>query len=172
MNRVLSFVRSTWMNMFNVLIRNDEWNFLFYFAMLPAFLMICFDIIMSIICSIRLRELKFFNVFSPRSWSTLSSSATSVANHPRDYGLKYSRFGSLALHFKSYRNAKAGDVLRCKDGTRFTYMGGKLHGNTLHHVYRSSNGTLYYSTLKPSKWVKSLGSSRLASVVHKKKKSD
>ena len=94
---VAGWLRGEWMTMFNILIRRNQWNFLFYTAMLPAFLMLCFDIIMSIICSVRLRELRFFNVLSPRSWALYRSSSAAVANHVRDGGFRFYRISSLGI---------------------------------------------------------------------------
>ena len=168
---VSGWLRGEWMTMFNILIRRNQWNFLFYTAMLPAFLMLCFDIIMSIICSVRLRELRFFNVLSPRSWALYRSSSASIANNPRDSSLKYSRLNGLSNYLKGYKTIKSNDVVRCKDGMRFIYLGSKLNNGKLYHVYRSSNGSMYYSTLKPSKWSRSSGHSRMASVHISREKS-
>ena len=158
--------------LFNTIIRKNDWNFIFYTAMLPAFLMLCFDIIMSIICSIRLRELRFFNVLSPRSWALFRSSSASVANNLRDYSLKYSRFSGFFNYLRLYKTIKTNDIVRCKDGMRFVYLGAKqLYDSQMYHVYRSSNGSIYYSSMKPGKWSRSSGHSRMASVVLSRKKS-
>lgn len=169
--QVSGWCMGRWNNLFSNIIRKNDWNFLFYTAMLPAFLMLCFDIIMSVICSIRLREIKFFNVMSPRSWSLMRSSSASVSNNPRDYSLKYSRFSGVLNYLRLYKTIKTNDIVRCKDGMRFVYLGGKLHGTQMCHVYRSSNGSIYYSTMKPGKWSRSTGHSRMASVVVSREKS-
>lgn len=85
------------MNLFNTLYRNNEWNFLFYSAVLPAFLMLAFDIVFSFILSFRLRQVKIFNVLSPRSWSALRNSASDPKNYPRDNVIRYSRFSVQGL---------------------------------------------------------------------------
>lgn len=95
--KVAIFVTNEARAFFNVVYRTNTWNFLFYTALLPGFLMLCFDIIMSMILSFRLRELRFFNLFSPRSWYALKNSSADPKNYPRDNFLRYTHFSSHGL---------------------------------------------------------------------------
>ncbi len=177
-DEVLIWFLDSFYNLLNVFYEH-EYSWLFYLALFPAFLMLCFDIIMSFILSVRLRELRFFNVLSPKSWRVVNESRAysqrykavfDSKNHPRESSLKYTRLSSFAMKLKQYKHAKAGDIIRCKDGQKFVYQGAKLgkDGSVL-YVYRNNSG-VYYSNMKPSQWSKSLGSQRNGSVVKSYKK--
>ncbi len=151
----------------------SEWGWMFYLALMPFVLTFCFDLIMSFILSVRLRELKLFNAFSPKSWRMINEtknrsinnySMSDLKNHPRDTFLKYTRLSSLAVRLNQYKHAKAGDIIRSKDGFKSIYQGVKLNkdGSVL-YKYHTNNGILF-STLKPSQWSKSTGSQRMNSV--------
>lgn len=136
-------------------------------ALLPFVLMFCFDLLMSFILSIRHRELKFFNCFSPKSWRIIGDQR----NHTREVSLKYTRLSSLAVGMFRYKNACAGDVIRHKDGTRTTYLGTRMHNGQYVYAYNTQNG-IVFSTLKPSKWAKANGSQRADSTVKVFKKNN
>lgn len=153
--------------LFQTLYAKSDWNFLFYCAMLPFLLMFVFDLIMSFILSIRHRELKFFNCFSPKSWRIIGEQR----NHTREVTVKYTRLSSLAVGMFKYKNARAGDVIRHKDGTRSTYLGARLHNGQYVYAYKTKNG-IVFSTLKPSKWAKANGSERAVSTVKVFKKNN
>ncbi len=156
---------------------NNNWNFLFYTALLPVVLMFCADLIFTFILSFRCREIRFFNVLSPSSWKSLNNlrlnqsvaayrlqSLKEIRNYGRDLAPKYLHLSFFSLRLNKYRKAKAGDVIRCKDGERFVYVGMRLDAkNSPLYAYRGKNG-VYYSTMKPSKWSASTGSQRGASI--------
>lgn len=152
---------------------DSEYSWLFYLALLPALLMFVFDILMTFILSVRLREFRFFNVVSPKSWrmvnevrnrSVNNNLSSDLKNHPRDYFLKYTRLSSLAVRLNQYKHAKAGDIIRCKDGFKSIYQGVKLKKDgTVLYKYET-NSKVLFSTLKPSQWSKSTGSQRMNSV--------
>ncbi len=138
-------------------------NYLFYMAFLPFVLMFVFDLVMSFIFSIKHRELKFFNVFSPKSWRIIGEQK----NFPREVSIKHTRLSPLAiglLRYKSYKNARSGDIIRSKDGFKSTYLGSGLHNGEQVFVYKTSNGFIF-STLRPYEWSKALGSQRNDSTV-------
>ncbi len=154
-------------------IYESEWGWMFYLALMPFVLTFCFDLIMSFILSVRLRELKLFNAFSPKSWRMINESKnrsinnysmSDLKNHPRDIFLKYTRLSSLAVRLNQYKHVKAGDIIRSKDGFKSVYQGVKLNkdGSVL-YKYHTNNGILF-STMKPSQWAKSTGSQRMNSV--------
>lgn len=160
---------------------DSEYSWLFYLALLPALLMFVFDILMTFILSVRLREFRFFNVVSPKSWRMVNEARTrsintpgmhDMKNHPRDILLKYTRLSSLAVRLNMYKHAKAGDIIRCKDGFKSVYQGVKLNkdGSVL-YKYHTNNGILF-STMKPSQWAKSTGSQRMNSVKFTLKKNN
>lgn len=151
----------------------SDYGWMFYLALMPFVLTFCFDLIMSFILSVRLRELKLFNAFSPKSWRMVNEtrnrsinnySMSDLKNHPRDTFLKYTRLSSLAVYLKQYKNAKAGDIIRSKDGFKSVYQGVKLNkdGSVLYKY--ETNSKVYFSSMKPSQWSKSTGSQRMDSV--------
>lgn len=163
-----------WRQLFQTLFARNDYNFLFYTAILPFVLMFCADLIFSFILSFRVRKVQFFNVLSPASWKALNSnrlnqSVTSsriralneVRYRGSDISPKYLRLSTLSLRLKNnYSKARVGDIIRCKDGERFIYCGLRLDVKNRHlYAYRNRGG-VYYSTLKPSRWASSTGSAR------------
>lgn len=165
---------------FLIEIYESEHGWLFYMALLPFVLGFVFDLLMSFILSVRLRELRFFNTLSPKSWRMINETRSQsirapgsgdLKNHPRDTFLKYTHLSSLAVRLNLYKNAKPGDIIRSKDGFKSIYQGVKLNkdGSVL-YKYHTNNGILF-STMKPSQWAKSTGSQRMSSVKFTLKKS-
>lgn len=157
----------------DVIYESEEWGWMFYLALFPTLFLFVFDLMMTFILSVRLRELKLFNAFSPKSWRMLNDSRnrsinnysmSDLKNHPRDTFLKYTRLSSLAVRLNQYKHVKAGDIIRSKDGFKSVYQGVKLNkdGSVL-YKYHTNNGILF-STMKPSQWAKSTGSQRMNSV--------
>lgn len=157
---------------------SNGWNFLFYTAFLPIILTFCADLIFSFILSFKTKEIRFFNVLSPKSWKSFSAnrvnaplsnnrlrSISDLKNHGRDISPKYLHLSSLSIRLNNkYKKAKSGDIIRCKDGERFVYCGMRIDAkNSPLYAYRGKSG-VYYSTMKPSKWSVSTGSQRGASI--------
>lgn len=150
---------------------NSNWNFLFYAALIPVVLMFCSDLIFTLILSVRVRELRFFNCLSARSWRSLRMERFPSSNVRfryikgfKHYGgslePKFLRFSKLSVYLMKYRNIKAGDVIRTVDGLRFIYKGVYVMSDG-HTSYIYENGrSKYYSSLAPKEWVKSSGSIR------------
>ncbi len=154
---------------------NDErWNWIFYLIFFPVILMFIFDLVFSFILSVRMREFRFVNVLSPRSMTTFksslrghSSSAVSsksfiernsringdVKNYPRENSLKYVRFAPAPLLKLMYSKVRAGDSVRTRDGSRFTYCGMRMHEGKPYFAYRNKEG-LYLSSVKPKSFYK------------------
>lgn len=150
-----------------------EYSWLFYFALLVPLMTFVFDLIMSFIFSVRFREFRFFNVVSPKSWRMVNESRnrsinnysmSDLKNHPRDIFLKYTRLSSLAVRLNQYKNAKAGDIIRCKDGFKSIYQGVKLKNDGSVLYKYETNSKVLFSTMKPLQWSKSTGSQRMDSV--------
>lgn len=156
-------------------IYESDYGWLFYMALLPPLMMFIFDLAMTFVLSVRCRELRFFNVVSPKSWHMLNNTKnsslrnTSIIDNKLKSPLFFIRSFSLSPFAMrlSYKKAKNGDIIRSKDGLKSVYAGCKLtaDGKTL-YKYRTNNG-IYFSTLKPYQWAISKGSQRMDSVVNK-----
>lgn len=143
---------------------DDRWNFLFYSAFFPALAMFVVDIVMSFYLSVRCREVRLFNVISPKSWRTLkdvhSVRLTDSKNHSRDFSLKYTKIIPSFLSAKYLKTIKAGDKFKCRDGAKYQYCGMRSGSqNSVLYAYRY-NGKLYYSSLKPSKFATASATAR------------
>lgn len=160
---------------FSFLFNDERWNWIFYMVFLPTVLMFVVDLLLSFIFSIRVREVRFINILSPRSMSTFkagfssrsSSSLSSkkfndrnsringyVKNYPRKNFLKYVRFAPAPLLKLVYSKVSAGDMVRTRDGSRFTYVGMRMYDGKPYFAYRNKDG-VYYSTIKPKSFYKS-----------------
>lgn len=161
--RVFRFFERMFSDLITKTYKATEYNFLFYMALLPFVLMFVFDVVMSFILSIRYRQIKIFNAFSAKSWRIIGEQK----NFPREVSIKHTRLSPLAiglLRYKSYKNARSGDIIRSKDGFKSTYLGSGLHNGEQVYVYKTSNGFIF-STLRPYEWSKALGSQRNDSTV-------
>ena len=129
---------------------------------------------MSFILSIRLRELRFFNCFSSRSWRLYGETKNRVKSSdvrlkPSLGSLRYTRLNrALLMKFKKYRR---GDVVRADDGFKATYLGMRSIDDNYYYAYKTSNG-IYYSRLSPKQFVNSSGSQRLDNTVKSVTKSN
>lgn len=181
-NSVSMWLFSQFRQMLQGLYGSTRYNYVLYMALVPTVLMICVDIIFSFILSVRAREFRHFNCFSARSWQSLRVNSGSVSgnrlyplsgglrNNARDISLRSFRLSDLSLRLTKYKNAKAGDVIRCSDGSRFVYVGLRLDAkNKPLYAYRSNSG-VYYSTFNPRKWSSSNGSTRKLSIAKSVKK--
>ena len=172
--QVISFYYAQTNRFLNQFYTNTKWNYLFYCAMLPAVLAIVFDIVMSFILSVRLREIRFFNCFSPRSWRLLGDNknrvnSSDVRLKPFNSSLRFTRFNSvLFMKFKKYR---AGDVVRANDGFKATYLGMRFFDDNYYYAYKTENG-IYYSRLSPKQFINSSGSQRIENTVKSVTKSN
>lgn len=172
--QVINFYYAQTNRFLNQFYTNPKWNYLFYCAMLPAVLAIVFDIVMSFILSVRLREIRFFNCFSPRSWRLYGDVKNRVKTpdmrlKPFNFSLRFTRFNSvLFMKFKKY---KSGDLIRCKDGFRATFLGMRSINDNYYYVYKTSNG-IYYSRLSPKQFAYSSGSQRIDNTVKSVTKSN
>lgn len=151
-------------NLVNVFFDDDRWNFLFYTAFFPALAMFVIDIVLSFYLSVRYREVRFFNVVSPKSWHQIkdihSVRLTDAKNHSRDYSLKFSRLSPSIITNKYLKSIKAGDKFKCRDGAKYQYCGMRSGTqNSVLYAYRY-NGKLYYSSLKPSKFATASATAR------------
>ncbi len=184
------------MNMFNdffsVLFNDERWNWIFYMIFLPTVLMFVVDLLLSFLFSVRVREVRFINILSPRSMSIFKAGFTShsssslssknfndrnsringdVKNYPRENVLKYVRFAPAPLLKLVYSKVRAGDMVRTRDGSRFTYVGMRMHEGKPYFAYRNKDG-LYLSTIKPKSFYKSNVAKFKSSVVKFFKKGD
>lgn len=171
---VIQFFRVQTNIFLNTIYGKMQWNYLFFCALLPVVLSFVFDIVMSFILSVRLREIRFFNCISARSWRLLGDSknrvnSSDVRLKPFNASLRFTRFNSvLLLKFKKY---KSGDIIRCKDGFRATYLGMRFVDNDYYYAYKTQNG-IYYSVLNPKQFVNSSGLQRIENTVKSVTKSD
>ena len=135
--------------------------------MLPVLLSLVFDIVMTFILSVRLREIRFFNCFSPRSWRLYGDIKNRVKSSDLRLksslgSLRYTRLNrSLLMKFKKYRR---GDVVRADDGFKATYLGMRYIDDNYYYAYKTSNG-IFYSRLSPKQFVHSSGSQRIDNTV-------
>ncbi len=164
-------------NFLQTVYASNSWNFLFYTALLPFVFMFSFDLIFTLIFSIHLKEFRFFNILSVKSWRLFSEQKFSRLNVPNVYRsselrnkgeslmFRFTRVTPFLTRLSRYSRAKCGDVIRCKDGERFVYVGMRLSAdNKPLYAYRNGSG-VYYSLLKPVKWSASSGSVRGTSIV-------
>lgn len=70
---VVSFVVRNLRMILTNFYENPRFNFLFNMALLPVILMFAFDILMSFILSFSSKRIVLFNVFSVRSWQSIST---------------------------------------------------------------------------------------------------
>lgn len=172
--QVIKFYYAQTNRFLNQFYTNNKWNYLFYCAMLPAVLAIVFDIVMSFILSVRLREIRFFNCLSPRAWRLYGDAknrvnSSDVRLKPSNGSLRYSRLNrALLMKFKKYRR---GDVVRADDGTKATYLGMRFFDDNYYYAYKTSNG-IYYSRLSPKQFVHSSCSQRIDNTVKSVTKSN
>ena len=172
--KVITFYYSQTNRFLNVLYNQPKYNYLFYCALLPALLSLVFDIVMSFILSIRLREVRFFNCFSSRSWRLYGDTKNRVKSSDVrlksfNASLRFTRLNSvLFMKFKKYR---AGDVVRANDGFKATYLGMRFFDDNYYYAYKTSNG-IYYSRLSPKHFVNSSGSQRIENTVKSVTKSN
>ncbi len=177
LQEVARFLGQQWASLIN-LIYESEWSWLFLFPLFVSLCALCLDIVLSFAFSVKFRQVKFFNVLSPKSWSMLkgemrNSNRVSLSDVRNSYRYTVARSFSLTpFAFRlRYKKAKAGDLIKSKDGLRSVYSGIKLSadGKTILYKYHTQYGT-YYSTMNPYRWSNSNGSQRLNSVLHKSKK--
>ena len=172
--KVISFYYAQTNRFLNTLYNQPKYNYLFYCAMLPVLLSLVFDIVMSFILSIRLREIRFFNCFSSRSWRLYGDvknrvNSSDVRLKPSLGSLRYTRLNrALLMKFKKYRR---GDVVRADDGFKATYLGMRSIDDNYYYAYKTSNG-IYYSRLSPKQFVHSSGSQRIDNTVKSVTKSN
>lgn len=166
----------------------SEFSWLFYMALLVPMIALCFDIILSIILSLKIRQVRFVNILSPRSWSILKTSGMNYRGAPlnnskiyrtdytdskykmRDFIIRKFKLTPFAMRLK-YKKAKAGDYLLAKDGYGYFYAGIRLDSDnkTILYKYRGRNG-IYFSKLSPYDWANASGSQRMDSVKYKMKR--
>lgn len=171
LQEITLFLSEMWSDFIHVVYESD-WSWLFMFPLFVALCSMCIDIIFSLVLSFRSREVKIFNAFSPKSWSLLVS-------HTRNcnrVGISENKYRSRDWHFRQfsltpfafrlrYKKAKAGDIIKCKDGQKTIYGGIYMgpQGQIL-YKYKTQNG-VYFSTMNPYDWSNSNGSQRLDSAV-------
>lgn len=160
---VIQFFRARTNIFLNTIYGRSQWSYLFFCALLPFVLSFVFDIVMSFILSVRLREIRLFNCFSPRSWRLYGDvknrvNSSDLRLKPLYLSLRYTRVNSVLL--SKFKKFKAGDIIRCADGFKATYLGMRLVGDEYLYAYKTPNG-IYYSRLSPKKFAKSTGSMRI-----------
>lgn len=150
------------------------------------------DLLLSFVYSVRVREVKFINILSPRSMSSFKNGLSShsvhsiqskdysnrnsringdVKNYPRENSLKYVRFMPAPILKILYSKVRAGDSVRTRDGSRFTYVGMRMHNGNPYFAYRNKDG-LYLSSIKPKSFYRINLSKFRSSVVKFFKKGD
>lgn len=134
--------------------RSSDSYFLFLTALLPFILMFCFDIVMSFILSVRSRQLRFFNILSPRSWRTFNSSVyNSLPPDRLKAATPANRHSSTFTNIFSPYIYRVNDTIRCRSGVRAIYLGTRFIDGKKTYLYRVG-GTVYSSNLRPSRFGK------------------
>lgn len=176
-DEVIRFFRTRTNVFLNTIYGKSEWSYLFYCALLPVVLAFVFDLVMTFILSVRLREIKLFNCFSVNSWRLMSESRNKNINRSiSDSRMKplfsFPRFTRLNMFMiLKFRKFRAGDVIYTRDGLKATYLGIRLKDDKYLYAYKTSNG-IYYSRLTPKQFAKSSGSVRLENTVDSVRKSE
>lgn len=150
------FLRSVFMQLFGTLYNTSELKpkqvALFWTALFPVILMIAFDIIMSFIFSIRARDIRFFNVLSPKSWRNFNASAYNNLPVERLKPLtSVNRFSSTFKNIFPPYHYRVNDSFKLKNGYSATYVGCRYIDGLKYYQYRIL-GKTYLSHLKPGKF--------------------
>lgn len=168
------FIDNT-MLFFSNIYDDRRYNFLFYTAFLPVVLMFFTDVIFTFILSFRMKELRFFNVVSPRSWALFRETNSQLKNNVQSNELRYHGLSKFSLYLRSFHRlnrAQAGDIIRNrKDSSYSIYNGIRMYKDKVYYSYVTNQG-IVLSNLKPSKWASSTGSQRRNSIVKVYKKND
>lgn len=122
---------------------------LFWTALFPVILMFAVDIIMSFIFSARSRNIRFFNVLSPKCWRSFNAAAYNHLSADRLKPLtSVNRYSST---FKSFvLPYRVNDSFKLKNGYSATYVGCRYIDGLKYYCYRIL-GKTYLSPLKPVK---------------------
>lgn len=126
--------------------------YLFLTALLPFIFMFCFDIIMSFIFSVRCRQVRFFNLLSPRSWRAFNSSAyNSLPPDRLKAATPANRFTSTFKGIYSPFIYRVNDSIRLRNGYSATYLGTKYVNGQRAYIYRI-DGKLLSCSLRPARF--------------------
>lgn len=155
---------------------NPNYNYIFLTAFLPVLLMFLTDLLFSFILSFRCKELKFFNVLSPKSWKLYGDVKNQyISNSVRSNEMRYHNLSRFSLYLRSFHRlnrAQAGDIIRNrKDSSYSIYNGVRMYKDKVYYSYKTNHG-IVLSNLKPSKWASATGSQRRKSIVKVYKKND
>lgn len=150
LNSVSAFLRKVFLNFFSTFYEYDNGYYLFITALLPFMLMFVVDILLSFIFSIRGREIRFFNVLSPKSWKLFNSQTYNRLPAERLKPMTLTNRNVSLFQPYTYR---VNDVLRLKCGLRATYLGIKYVDGHKAYIYKV-NHKIYSSTLSPGKMVR------------------
>lgn len=152
---VHSFFKYVLSRLFNTFYNTSEikpkQSALFWTALFPVILMFAVDIIMSFIFSARSRNIRFFNVLSPKCWRSFN--ASSYNNLPSDRLKPLTSVNHFSSTFKSFfppYRYRVNDSFKLKNGYSATYVGFRYIDGLKYYNYRIQ-GKTYLSPLKPSK---------------------
>lgn len=139
---------------FQTFYHSDKAYYLFLTALLPFILMFCFDIVMSFILSVRSRQFRIFNVFSPRSWRSFNSSAyNSLPSDRLKAATPSNRYSSTFTNIFSPYIYRVNDTIRCRSGINAIYLGTRFIDGKKSYLYKVG-GTVYSSNLRPARFGK------------------
>lgn len=109
LNTVSQFLQKIFSKFFSTFYEYDGGYYLFITALLPFMLMFVVDILFSFIFSVRSREIRFFNVFSPKSWKSFNSQTynrlPAERLKPSLLTLRYSRLSYFSTQQKIIRES-------------------------------------------------------------------
>jgi hypothetical protein len=144
-------VRTVFTKFFSTFYNDGDKYPLFLTALLPFLLMFVVDIVFSFVLSIRAREVRFFNVLSPRSWRTFNSSAyNSLPPDRLKAATPANRHASTFTNIHMPFIYRVNDTIRLRSGVHALYLGTKYINGQKAFVYRIG-GKIYSSTLRPGK---------------------
>lgn len=155
MGDVFQFLLRTVFTKFFSTFYNDGDKYpLFLTALLPFLLMFVVDIVFSFVLSIRAREVRFFNVLSPRSWRSFNSSAyNSLPPDRLKAATPANRHSSTFTNIFSPYIYRVNDTIRCRSGVHAIYLGTRFIDGKKAYLYKVG-GKVYSSNLRPARFGK------------------
>lgn len=155
MGDVFQFLLRTVFTKFFSTFYNDGDKYpLFLTALLPFLLMFVVDIVFSFVLSIRAREVRFFNVLSPRSWRSFNSSAyNSLPPDRLKAATPANRHSSTFTNIFSPYIYRVNDTIRCRSGVHAIYLGTRFIDGKKAYLYKVG-GNVYSSNLRPARFGK------------------
>lgn len=126
---VSSFVLNQLRRIFTNFYENPKVNFLFNMALLPIILMFAFDILLSVILSVRFKRVIIFNPLSPRSWTLVKTSPNRLKSDV--IGIKIQNYNKL----KTNRLSDNRNRMSASGSLRYNHL--TLKGRNILNNFRS-----------------------------------